>query len=236
MAKPTKTALERKPAAVIMLASKVDEPDVVGNYDFEWFETPEGRAEYWEAVKTWCAEDVRDHGDLVHVLVNVSDTKAMTIVSVEVFGATDKVSPEWIYTRINDIKADPTLVVAPGPVRANGGGGKKVTPKAKAQVRGRKASTAAAVVKGVVEGGNAPTPKAKAVRKRSVKAKTEDADTKAAALKERLKAKQATPAAEVGKATPTVVAKIDKEEAATPEVGGTALVNALAIARLVRRR
>jgi hypothetical protein len=75
--KSTETAVRKNPMAVIMLASQIRSPDTVGDWDFEWFITPEGVEEFWKAITDWADQDVKDEqnaADLIHVIAEVTDT------------------------------------------------------------------------------------------------------------------------------------------------------------------
>jgi hypothetical protein len=212
MPKPTQAALQKKPAAVVMLSSLKDTPDVVGDYDFEWFETPEGRAEFWANLQAWATEDVKDHGDVLYVMVNLSDTKDFTVEDVLVFAAADTVDDTWKQARIDAIKADGTLAVAPAVTRKGNGGGK---PPAKKVVKPRQKSAADDAVKGPVKAGNEPKQKVRKPAKKAdagtAKSAPKPRNARAAALKERL-------AQKVPGGDESVLAGIDAE-LASPAMG-----------------
>lgn len=226
MPKPTQAALKRKPAAVIMLTAMKDAPGLIAAYDYEWFETAEGRAEFWDALKQWADDDVQQHGDVVYYLANVSDTAdggSQMVVDEIAVVAPDAVDHQIVTQFLRDVKDDVTLLVAPTAQRvAATGGGKRAK---KPVVKGRKPSTAAGVVKGQAAEDDAPKPKAVQARKavKAAQPKTDGTPDKAApkprgdraaALKARLQAKQA---ADVGEVTPDAVAKIGKEDGESPE-------------------
>ena len=172
MPRPTKTALKKHPQAVIMLGFHEKHPDVVGDYDYEWFDSVEGVETFLtdpdDNILKWAEEDVAAHGNLFHVIVAVSDTSTepVTLKTVYAF-AKDDLKPkaeEWQ----QKIAANPNLCVfagAPRKAAAAGGGPSKAARPAKQQqkvARGRKPTTAA---KAVVKGDNAPAAKGAAVRK-----------------------------------------------------------------------
>lgn len=194
MPKPSKTALGKHPRAVIMLAATKDEPNAVGDFDFEWFDTPEGQDEFWVSITKWATADIKDEGDLVHLVAEVVDTKVMALGRVETFGTDDADGATWK----QNILDDPSQLVY-GVAASKGAVAKPAAKKVTPAVRGRKPTTAAAVVKGPVEAGNAPKPKPKVrpARKPATDGPKPAAEPKAAALKQRLKDKQAAAAAPV---------------------------------------
>jgi hypothetical protein len=201
MPRPTKTALKKHPQAVIMLGFHEKHPDVVGDYDYEWFDSVEGVEAYLtdpeDNVLKWAEEDVTAHGNLFHIIVAVSDTSTepMTLKTVYAFakdGLKDKAT-EWQ----QKIVANPDLCVfkqaapaakgAAAPTKAA-----KPSKKQAAVQRGRKPTTAAKAVQG------APAAKGEAVRKAAHKPPTKQDPGTApkpkanrAALKARLAKKQA---------------------------------------------
>lgn len=176
MPKPTMAALKRRPQAVVILQSPLANLGEIV-YDYEWFETTEARNDWWKVATDFARQDAADHGDLVHVLANISATDPLTIDDVEVLGV--NLPDGWADQRVAEIKADPTLVVAPAPVRQPKAVQPDV-PKAPkgAQVKGRKKSPAAAVI-GADQGDAQEAPKPKSVRVKAqvaAKAAAENAD------------------------------------------------------------
>lgn len=171
MPKPTKAALAKKPKAVVLLAAPVTEPTEV-DYDFEWFETDEGVRIFLEDTRKWANEDAAQHGDLIHLIAEVTDTTTMppTLGSVTAHHKADDnvkgVAEEW-FKKVLD---DPTLLIAKSATTAK----RAAAPKVNTKVKPRKPSPAAAAAKGV---------------------KTDNGEAaanagKAAALKQRIAAKQ----------------------------------------------
>lgn len=162
MPKPTLTALRKHPMAVVLLAFKTEEPDVVADYDYEWFDTTEGIDIFTDAANKWAADDVRDYGDLLHVTVRVADTKAdpMVLGDINTFGGED----DWRNKVVETITGNPSFIIAPSVAR-KAPAAQKVTKARKPNKRVAKA------VKGEVPKGDEPKPKAAAVKGRKVAAK-----------------------------------------------------------------
>ena len=164
---PTKANLESKPQAIVIrqfLSGAL--ADTVAALEFEWFETDAGRIAYYDELTTWAPADVTAKGDVLYAWAEVLDTATMKVGRV---GAAGK-SPEWEQAAVAEIVASPGIaLVAPDEglpaaktVRATSTG---KTAK-KGAVKPRKASAAAAVVKGEVAVSAAtPTPKVRVPRK-----------------------------------------------------------------------
>lgn len=212
MAKPTERALKRKPSAVILLSwEKGKVADMAGDRDFEWFENDENRTQYVDSMIAWNVNDVQDHGDLYHMVVEITDTKSspMTLGRVVVTPETNKAMKDWAKKVQDDVS-----IVFEEIDKVRSSGGEKV------QVKAKKASPAArkAVAKKATDNkGEAPKPRAAAAKKAPAKAapsKTAAPKPKAADLKARL-AKKAKPAEE---AKPqTVTADVPEAEPTTTE-------------------
>lgn len=170
MPKPTKAALGKHPKAVVLLARSVADPTKI-DYDFEWFETDEGVNTFLTDAIPYADEDVRDHGDLHHLLVEVTDTKMPPTIG-RTHGAS--VDADFLKAWTAEIAAKPELIVAPTATRAPAS-----TSKVKPKIRPKQPSAAAAVLKeGEAEGNTAMAAKA----------------AKSAELKQRLAAKKAAEA------------------------------------------
>jgi hypothetical protein len=154
--KSTETAVRKNPMAVIMLASQIRSPDTVGDWDFEWFITPEGVEEFWKAITDWADQDVKDEqnaADLIHVIAEVTDTttKPLTLGRVAVY-APEKdadgnaiVTDTWKKEREQYVRDNPDVLFAPSPKRAvtkKAPAAKAVKPPSKPQ-KGRKQNEAA---------------------------------------------------------------------------------------------
>lgn len=189
MGNPTERALKRKPQAIVHLAWEKDSTSSTpGDRDHEWFETDEGRIEFYDYCVEWNTKDVADNeGDIWYLIAEVNDTKASPMVLGRVSSQPDN---EFMAERVAEIVKDPSLLVSPTAVKPPSG--PKVT-KAKGK-------TGAAAKAGVqpAEEGSVPTPKT--VRRPQ---KAEGAASgpkgvavpKAATLKKRLEEKKAENAA-----------------------------------------
>lgn len=205
MPRPTKTALKKHPQAVIMLGFHEKHPDVVGDYDYEWFDSVEGVETFLtdpeDNILKWAEDDVAAHGNLFHVIVAVSDTSTepMTLKTVYAF-AKDDLKPkatEWQQKVVAnpDIcifkQASPAVKAAAAPTKAA-----KPSKNQGAVQRGRKPTSAVKAV--AAKGADAPAAKGAAVRKAAHKPPQKQEAGSApkpranrAALKARLAKKQA---------------------------------------------
>lgn len=195
---PTKTALEMHPRAVIILAVDLSVPDKVAAYDFEWFDTPQGVADYLPMIGEWAAHDVKAHIDGAHIVVPVKDTADMTVEAVAVFvpDAVPQEAKDAVHALASRIQADPSLAVAPvavvraprkkaaAPAQAPQGGG-VVAPKKAEVKKGRGKGAAAAAIQGsAVPAAEDAAPPAPKKRVRKAPAKQEAAgDTRQPVLK-----------------------------------------------------
>ena len=170
MPRPTKTGLAKHPRAVVILSAPMSDREAVV-HDFEWFDTDEGVATFMQDALTWATEDLRDNGDMQHLIAEVKETKfPPTVGDVHVVSGNADEAAKWKAK----IEADTTLLVSETAPR----GSKATTTKVKPKVKPRRPSAAAAVLKA---GGEA---------KPSDDAAKAKAD-KQAALKARLAAKKA---------------------------------------------
>lgn len=197
---PTKANLERKPQAIVIqqfLSGAL--ADQVAALEFEWFESDAGRIAYWDELTTWAPADVTANGDVLYAWAEVLDTATMKIGRVTAAGK----SKEWEAAAVKAIKANPLVaLIAPeeSAKKADDKGASTGKNTSKGKVKPRKASAAAAVVKGnIAESDETPQPKARVARKKNAVASTEDKSAPAAtgskarqeALKKRLAEKKA---------------------------------------------
>jgi hypothetical protein len=199
MAMPYVRSLKRKPQAIVSLSYVYDEKAnaiITANgpaaQEFEWFETDEGRENWFDACTAWNAEDVRDFGDLFHISFEITDTANLTVGRVKMAPLNVKAGPKDAKVALDASVLAPLKAV----VKAIQNDVTTVLPKPeprkasakKAKVKGKAAKAAAAVVQkdGVRKGVRGVAKKPPVNR-----------DARAAALKARLAGKQEKAAVEV---------------------------------------
>lgn len=169
---PTAEALAKHPLAIVILTANLLKPEII-DFDFEWFDFKSGVVDclddYWTSLSKWTSDDFRDNKDAYTLIAEVTDTSTMTLGRVDVIGfkdPNDTYPAEWEAK----VKADPTLLLVKGSVKA------ATAPRVKPKVRPKAPSTAAQAIKGA--------------------AKTAPVEDKAEALKAKLAAKRAARKAE----------------------------------------
>lgn len=192
MPNPTHAALKKQPQAIVMLdweKDKVANGAAPGNRDFDWLVTDKGRDEHWNYLVSYSQESITNYGDLVHVLVEVLDTEALTLGRVAYFPDTS----EDLKAYCEKIAADPKMILAAA--SAKKAPAKKATVKP-TEVKARGKSSAASVVRkgGAAKGEAAPSIKPKVTpkgttKKAAVKPKEDTVAAAAEKLKNRLAAK-----------------------------------------------
>lgn len=137
MAKPTERAIKRKPMAVIMLTTlRKDVPEVPpAGKDFEWFDTEQGRKQFFTQVHDFNVQDAKDHDDMAYLTVEITDTATMKVGRIEVAPSTEA-TDEWLKA----VKADITKALTPIKEPSSEGSSEKKV------VRPRRKSTAAQAV------------------------------------------------------------------------------------------
>lgn len=117
MPKPTLNKLRKHPHAVVLLAFKKGDPDVVADHDFEWFDTPDGVETFVKDVIQWSQEDAKLFGDLYHVIVTIPDTSIDPLTAGNV-SAIAPADPAWEQS-IGDLIRKDTSVLIPQVVKAD---------------------------------------------------------------------------------------------------------------------
>lgn len=187
MPNPTKIALAKHPKAVVLLACMVAEP-TTRSFDYEWFNTGDGVAEFVKTIREWADEDVTKDADLHHLIAEIEDAQSdeITVGKITVHSPDPAFAAKWLA----EVEADTSLLIAPAPKAR-----KVAAPKVKPHIKGLKPGPAGAALQAAMAAPeNAPKPKAAKVRKPGAKAEAEAPAIPAkgaAALKARLAAKQA---------------------------------------------
>lgn len=174
---PTLSALKKHVAAVILIEFYDGDWEKPARYDFDWFDTEKGVADFRSDLATWIKDDL-EYDDCRFVVISTLDTipedkKAVpTISSVTAYGG----DAAWRKSQRDAFKAEPKLMlyrktepVPEGPV------GKKAQQAAQQAKANREAAAAK----------KATAAKAKSVKKAPVKKVTPKATSKKTPPKKR---------------------------------------------------